>query len=232
MFHSIRIRERERERGGIKKTMEKSRIRSVISRGVREKHADSLENNFVGKLIKSFRFGRWKLLRRMHLSFCQITYRWIYLNLRGEGRKKIILYSRSSIYVSRAWKISTTVIGCDILPGWHSSRKGYPLELAWFKDSPPLFIKSRSCYWIFPGNKNIGANRRLSPEEENEKFITDSRRCVHFEFICRKIFIDHRAWLMNRWISIDATLINHPRKKRELNRASRIPRSANNGIFP
>lgn len=97
---------------------------------------------------------------------------------------------------------------------------------------PPLFIKSRSCYWIFPGNKNIGANRRLSPEEENEKFITDSRRCVHFEFICRKIFIDHRAWLMNRWISIDATLINHPRKKRELNRASRIPRSANNGIFP
>lgn len=85
---SIRF-ERERERGGIKKTMEKSRIRSVISRGVREKHADSLENNFVGKLIKSFRFGRWKLLRRMHLSFCQIIYRWIYLNLRGEENNSI-----------------------------------------------------------------------------------------------------------------------------------------------
>lgn len=200
MFHSIR--ERERERGGIKKTMEKSRIRSVISRGVREKHADSLENNFVGKLIKSFRFGRWKLLRRMHLSFCQIMYRWIYLNLRGEGRKKIILYSRSSICVSRAWKISTTVIGCDILPGWHSSRKGYPLELAWFKDSPPLFIKSRSCYWIFPGNKNIGANRRLSPEEENEKFITDGSSLRSFRIHLPKDFY-RSPCVINEPVNID-----------------------------
>lgn len=56
------------------------------------------------------------------------------------------------------------------IAGWHSRRKKNPPPLlARDLNISPLFIKSRSCYWIFPGNKNEYDSPPLV--EENEKFI-------------------------------------------------------------